>query len=285
MTPPEVLAHRPIGSLPDSPGWAVRVVPNKYPALDLAGDLATEGKGLFTRMNGVGAHEVIIETPDHGKTLGSMSIDEITQVLTAIRERVLALKQDRRLRFVLVFKNHGGAAGASLEHPHSQLIALPVVPDLVREELDGAKRHFAATRRCVFCDVIGEELAAGTRVIHANAEVVALAPYAARFPFETWLLPRHHVARFEEASPAECESFARVLQSVVTRLERALDSPAYNFILHSAPFADAEASPYHWHAEILPKISRAAGFEWGAGFYINPVAPEEAARILREVAC
>ena len=213
MTPPEVLSFRPNGGAPNTPGWDLRVVPNRFPALQVEGNLDREGEGLFDRMNGIGAHEVVIETPDHAKTLASMSEPEIERVLWAFRERVLDLKKDIRFRYILLFKNHGAAAGATLEHTHSQLIALPIVPAFVREELDGAKRHFQAKERCVFCDIIHQELAAGVRLIQENAQVLALAPYAPRFPFETWLLPRRHGARFEEAPRQEYEGLARMIKS------------------------------------------------------------------------
>src|SRR5438046_7722310 len=164
---------------------------------------------MFDRMSGIGAHEVIIETPDHDRSLAAMSEPEIERVLWAYRERILDLKRDIRLRYILVFKNHGAAAGATLEHTHSQLIALPIVPDFVREEIEGARRHFAVKERCVFCDIVRQDLTAGVRVIQENADVIALAPYAPRFPFETWLLPRRHAARFEEAPQHEYGSLAR----------------------------------------------------------------------------
>jgi UDPglucose--hexose-1-phosphate uridylyltransferase len=292
LTPPEVLAYRQNGGAPNSRDWFVRVVPNKFPALQVEGGLDREGDGMFDRMNGIGAHEVIIETPDHDKTFVSMSELEIERVLSAFRERVLDLKQDRRLRYILVFKNQGATAGATLEHAHSQLIALPVVPDFVREEIEGARRHFAAKERCVFCDIIHQEMADGVRVIQETADIIALAPYAPRFPFETWLLPRRHASRFEDAPQRDYESLARVLKAVLTRIDRALESPAYNLIIHSAPFNHGnggngvdhgEADVYHWHVEILPKLARTAGFEWGTGFYINPTSPEEATRVLRAV--
>ena len=281
MTPPEVLAYRQSGGAANSPGWDVRVVPNKFPALQVEGNLDREGEGLFERMNGIGAHEVVIETPDHDRTLATMSELEIERVLWAFRERVLDLRQDRRFRYVLIFKNHGAPAGATLEHSHSQLIALPIVPDFVREEVEGARRHFAAKERCVFCDIIRQEVASGRRVIHENADVIALSPYAPRFPFETWLLPRSHGARFEEAPRQQYESLARMLKSVLLRMDRALESPPYNLVIHSSPFSEETGSFYHWHVELMPKLTRTAGFEWGTGFYINPTSPEEAAQVLR----
>src|SRR5262245_41185998 len=208
MTPREVLAFRHNGGAPNSAGWDLRVVPNKYPALQVEGNLDREGEGLFDRMNGIGAHEVIIETPDHQKVFSRMTEHEIERVLWAFRERIDDLKRDIRFRYILVFKNHGAAAGATLEHSHSQLIALPIVPDFVREEIDGAKRHHSLKERCVFCDIVHQEIAAGRRIIHENVDIVALAPYAPLFPFETWLLPKVHSARFEESPRQVYESLA-----------------------------------------------------------------------------
>ncbi len=283
MTPPEVLSYRQNGGAPNGPGWDVRVVPNKFPALQVEGTLDREGVGLFDRMNGIGAHEVIIETSDHDRTMAVMSEPEIERVLWAYRERILDLKKDFRLKHILVFKNHGYAAGATLDHPHSQLIALPIVPDFVREELDGARRHFEIKERCVFCDIIRQEMRDGVRVIQENADVVALAPYAPRFAFETWFLPKQHGARFEDAPRYVTESLARLLKSMLQRIDRALELPPYNLIMHTAPFVDGVTDHYHWHIELMPKLTRVAGFEWGTGFYINPTPPEEAAKVLRSV--
>jgi UDPglucose--hexose-1-phosphate uridylyltransferase len=275
-TPPEVLAYRP-GGAANGPGWDLRVVPNKFPALRVEGTLDREGEGMFDRMSGIGAHEVIIETTDHDKGFASMSELEVERVLWAFRDRVLDLKNDIRFRYILLFKNHGAAAGATLEHGHSQLIALPIVPDFVREEIDGAKRHYRDKERCVFCDIVRQELVAGRRLIHENA------PYASRVPFETWLMPRGHGSRFEEAPRHVFENLARMLKWVMARLDRALEAPPYNLIIHSAPFSEDTSSFFHWHVELMPRIARLAGFEWGSGFYINPTSPEEAAEVLRAV--
>src|SRR5437773_2706826 len=265
LTPPEIMSYRQNGGAPNTPGWDVRVVPNKFPALQVEGTLDREGEGMFDRMNGIGAHEVIIETPDHERTLASMSEPEIERVLSAYRDRMQDLKRDFRLRYILIFKNHGAAAGATLEHTHSQLIALPIVPDFVREEIEGARRHFTAKERCVFCDIIKQEVSAGTRVILESADIVALAPYAPRFPFETWLLPRRHSARFEDAPRHEYEGLARALKSVLVRMDRTLERPAYNLIVHTSPFTDEPMEYYHWHLELIPKLTKVAGFEWGPG--------------------
>jgi UDPglucose--hexose-1-phosphate uridylyltransferase len=281
-TPKEVLSYRRSGG-PNGPGWDVRVVPNKFPALQVEGNLDRQGEGLFDKMNGVGAHEVIIETPDHAATLATMPASGVERVLWAYRERVLDLKQDKRFRYILIFKNHGEAAGASLDHSHSQLIALPVIPRNVRDEISGAKRHFEHKERCVYCDIVRQELDSRVRVISENSDFVALSPYAPRFPFETWLLPKRHGSNFEDAPRHEYETLARMLKDTLLRMNRVLESPPFNLIIHSAPFTEAAGEFYHWHLEIMPKLTKVAGFEWGTGFYINPTAPEEAAEVLREV--
>src|ERR1700693_3121955 len=184
-TPPEVLAFRN-GSSANQPGWSLRVIPNKFPVLGIEGELTRQGDGMFDKMSGIGAHEVIIETPDHTATMASMSDKQVEDVLWAFRERVLDLKKDHRLRYILLFKNHGEAAGASLEHPHSQLIALPVIPKRVKEELEGARHYFDFKERCVYCDIVRQETQAGARLVIETDRFVVLEPYAARFPFETW---------------------------------------------------------------------------------------------------
>jgi UDPglucose--hexose-1-phosphate uridylyltransferase len=281
-TAPEILAYRN-GTPANSKGWEVRVVPNKFPALHVEGTLDRQGEGLFDRMNGIGAHEVIIETPDHNATLATMSEQAIERVFWAWRDRVLDLKQDFRLRYIVIFKNHGTAAGATLDHAHSQLIALPIVPREMGEELEGARRHHQQKERCVFCDVIHQEVKDGSRLISQSSDFVAIAPYAPRFPFETWLLPKRHSARFEDASRGEYASLARMVKDTLQRMNQTLLSPPYNLIVHSSPMQDNATEYYHWHVEIMPKLTRVAGFEWGTGFYINPTGPEEAADVLRKV--
>jgi UDPglucose--hexose-1-phosphate uridylyltransferase len=282
MTPREILAHRN-GSAPNGPGWSLRVVPNQFPVLRVEGTLDRQGEGLFDKMNGIGAHEVIIETPRHEDTLATMEEGDVEQVLWAFRERVQDLKQDRRFRYIIIFKNHGAAAGASLDHSHSQLIALPIVPREVRDEVDGARVHFDTKERCVFCDIIRQESEDGRRLIAENADMVAVAPYAPRFPFETWILPRRHQSMFEDAARHEYASLARLLGDILRRMNKALRFPPYNLLIHSAPVVEPAGDYYHWHVEIIPKLTKVAGFEWATGFYLNPTAPEEAAQVLRDV--
>ena len=281
-TPPEVLQYGRNGSGPNTPGWQVRVVPNKFPALGIEGDLGREGDGLFDRMNGVGAHEVIIETPDHRSTLATMTEKQIEDVLWAFRDRMNDLKNDRRFRYILIFKNHGEAAGASLEHPHSQLIALPIVPKRVREEVDSSRHYYYDKERCIFCDMIRQEQEATVRVIGETDQFIAIAPYAPRFPFEMWILPRQHASAFENHQSLVYASLARVLKDILMRLDIVLDRPAYNLMIHTSPIGEETSEHYHWHIEIIPKLTKVAGFEWGTGFYICPTPPEESARFIRE---
>ena len=281
-TPPEILAYGRNGSGKDMPGWTVRVVPNKFPALGIEGNLDRQGEGLFDRMNGIGAHEVIIETPEHQNTLAMLPDKALEEVLWAYRDRVLDLKNDKRFRYILLFKNHGEAAGASLEHTHSQLIALPIVPKRVREEVDNSRHYYDVKERCIFCDMIRQEVETGTRVILSNDQFIALAPYAPRFPFETWILPLQHSSSFENQSSPAYVSLAKLFHEFLARLDAVLNRPAYNYVIHTSPIGEEINDHYHWHIEMMPKLTRVAGFEWGTGFYINPTPPEEAARFLRE---
>lgn len=281
-TPPEIIAYRPDGSSPNRPGWTLRVVPNKFPALGIEGILNRQGEGLYDKMSGIGAHEVIIETTDHQLILASMPVRRVEDVIWSYRDRILDLKKDRRFRYILIFKNHGEAAGASLEHTHSQLIALPVVPKRVREEVDSAREYYNFKERCVFCDILRQETEASIRVIAENSDFVALAPFAPRFPFETCILPKVHQSAFEESQKHEYENLARILKEMLMRLDKVLDSPAYNYIIHTSPLTETNNDHYHWHVEIMPKLTKVAGFEWGTGMYINPTPPEEATRFLRE---
>jgi len=281
-TPPEVLAFRGNGTPPNSPGWSLRVVPNKFPALRIEGELNREGEGIYDKMNGIGAHEVLVETPLHQETLATLPPKAVENVLWAYRERMIDLQRDPRLRYVLVFKNHGVAAGASLEHSHSQLIALPIVPRRVSEEIEGARNYFQYKERCVFCDIIRQEIRQKTRVISENQTFVSIAAFASRFPFETWVLPKKHHSHFEHMEPFEYEQAAQILSDTLRRMNQVLNNPPYNYIIHTSSFSDTEENYYHWHFEIMPKLTKVAGFEWGTGFYINPTPPEEAAGYLRE---
>jgi UDPglucose--hexose-1-phosphate uridylyltransferase len=233
-------------------------------------------------MNGIGAHEVVIETSQHQTTLAQLPQKAIEDVLWAYRDRMLDLKNDKRFRYVLIFKNHGEAAGASVEHPHSQLIALPIVPRRVREEVDNCWHYYDEKERCIFCDIIRQERDTGERVIGENDHFITLAPYAPRFPFEMWLLPKVHSSAYENNQSTMYSALANMLKDTLMRMDAVLDRPPFNFMIHTSPIGEEINDHYHWHIEIIPKLTKVAGFEWGTGFYINPTPPEESARFLRE---
>jgi UDPglucose--hexose-1-phosphate uridylyltransferase len=277
----ELLASRPGGSAPNGPGWDVRVVANREPVLRVESALGESIDGMFQRFGDLGAHEVIIESPRHEATWPTLRAEEIARVLWAWRERIRDLKRDPRLRSFVVVKNHGAAAGAKLEHAHSQLFAYPFAPPGVEIELAAARRHFENVEHCVFCDLIACELALNQRVIGADDQTMTLAPFAPRLPFETWVLPRAHAAQFEESSEALLLAMATRAQDLVRRLDATLQKPPFNLVLHTAPDGAREQAAFHWHLEIVPRLGPASGVEWGSGVYVNPVPPEEAADVLR----
>jgi UDPglucose--hexose-1-phosphate uridylyltransferase len=280
-TPPEIMAFRPAGTQPNSAGWTLRVMANKFPALQIYGNLNRGGEGVFDKMNGIGAHEVIVETPEHQLSLATVSLKTFEDVLWAYYLRMTDLKKDTRFKYVLIFKNEGDAAGSSLEHTHSQLIALPIIPKLVNEEIESSRHYFEFKERCIFCDLINQEMEDRKRVVYENAEYIAIAPYAPRGPFETWILPKRHESFFTHSNKSFSE-LAIVFQTVLKQMDKILDTPPYNFIIHTSPFTEEVNDYYHWHIELMPKLMKIAGFEWGSGFYINPTPPEEAAKFMRE---
>jgi UDPglucose--hexose-1-phosphate uridylyltransferase len=214
-----------------------------------------------------------------------MDVREIQRVFIAYKERMIDLTNDKRFKYMMVFKNHGSIAGASLDHSHSQLIALPIVPKRVTEEISGGLAYYKYKDRCIFCDIIAQEKEDGVRVVMENEKFIALSPYAARFPFEIWVLPKKHepyyVAHEKEDSYF---AIAETLSLILKKFDKLLNSPPYNYIIHTTPSGNGDAPHYHWHMEIIPRLTKMAGFEWGTGFYINPTPPEEATMYLRETA-
>jgi len=289
MTPPEIVAWRKSGRA-NSPGWSVRVVPNQSPVLRIEGDLERRGVGVYDMMNGVGAHEVIIETPEHKLHLDELEVSQLANIFHIYRERLLDLKKDRRFKYILIFKNHGSRAGASsISHLHSHLIATPITPKRVKGMLAGTKRYFDYKERCLYCDILRQEMQLGKRVILENKSFLAWSPFAARFPFEVWIIPRRHSADYETISDGEVDDLSRLMKKLMGRLRRGLSDPAYNYMLHTGPnriprrgYWSTLSDDFHWHLEIIPRLTRLGGFEWGSGFYINPTSPEDAARFLRE---
>ena len=242
-------------------------------------------------MNGIGAHEVIIETPKHVDHVSQLDSEDIAKIFSVYKERIMDLEGDKRFKYVLVFKNHKPAAGATrIKHSRSQLIALPACPKNVKGELEGARKYFEYKDRCVYCDIIAQELEAKKRVVLDIDGFIAIAPFAGRFPFETWILPKEHSADFTNISGSDTLNLGKMLREILLRMNKLLSDPPYNYILHTAPYRRPKAGywgtidhDYHWHIEIIPRLTRVAGFEWGTGFYINPTPPEDAARFLREV--
>jgi UDPglucose--hexose-1-phosphate uridylyltransferase len=281
MTPPELWVDRSAGG-PNGPGWRTRVIPNHAPLVRVETALDRTAEGLFDKAAGVGAHELVIESPRHDDTLAGLDDDGIARVLWALRERAQDLRRDVRLRCFVMFKNHGASAGAALGHSHTQLLALPVVPREIQAEVDGARAHYAAKERCLFCDIIRQEDTDGRRVIERTPEMLAVAPFASRVPFEAWILPRRHAARFEDATLDECRALGRVVGSVLRRLDRALEQPPYWLSIHTAPVGEG-IDFYHWHIEILPRVTRTGSLEAASGFYLNPTRPEDAAEFLRRL--
>jgi UDPglucose--hexose-1-phosphate uridylyltransferase len=283
MTPPEILAYRQ-GGPPNSPGWWVRVVTNKFSALVPDGSLTRrEEEGLFRKMDGVGQHEVIIETPQHNQCIALMENKQVEEILLAYRERYLTLREDSRFKLIIIFKNHGLAAGTSLDHPHSQLVATPIVPLNIRHRFEKAASHLDDDGTCVYCDIIREGLRVRTRLIMETNRFVTFHPFASRAPFETWILPKDHQASFGSISMNDAKEFAKVLKTTLFQLYLGLNNPAFNYIIHTAPIKDEHEDYFHWHLQILPRLLTPAGFELGTGIFINTALPEETAAFIRNL--
>ena len=283
MTPPEIYALRQ-GTPANTPGWRVRVIPNKFPALRIEDDLRRLEDGpLFHYMGGCGAHEVLIESPDHSTALAHQSVEQIESVLRAMQIRFNDLMRDSRFQTIVLFKNHGAGAGTSLIHPHCQLIATPVVPQLLRIKHRIATDYFDLTGRCLYCVLLAEELACGKRVVAENDHYAAFMPYASHVPFETWILPKVHQASFGWADAARLRLLAETLKSVLLKMYVGLENPDFNLTVNTAPRGDEDKEYFLWHVQILPRLTTPAGFELGSGMSINTVLPEEAAEFLRSV--
>ncbi|MFH1691122.1 MAG: galactose-1-phosphate uridylyltransferase [Candidatus Omnitrophota bacterium] len=282
MTPPEIQAFRDQGSYPNSRGWQVRVIPNKFPALQIEGQLDKCGDGIFDYSNGIGAHEIVIESPQHTQDLADLEPAHIEKILRMFCLRSKDLQNDTRFKYILIFKNYGNAAGASLDHDHAQLIALPMIPKSVLEELKGSASYYEFKERCLFCDIIRQEVSENERIVIQNKEFVVFCPFVSRFPFEMWILPKAHKLFYPDIEATEISSLAKVLKEALLRLKNTLNNSPYNLIIHTAPINGEEWPGYHWHIEIIPRVDRVAGFEWGTGFYIIPTPPELAAKYLRE---
>lgn len=283
LTPPEIDAIREPGTSPNTPGWKVRVVPNKFPALQIEGELDRRGLGIYDMSNGVGAHEVLVESPYHHKDLADLLNQEIEGVIQMLCRRAVDLTKDKRFKYILVFKNFGPAAGASLEHPHTQMIALPMVPKNALEKIKGAHNYFEYRERCIFCDMIRQEAQEKERIILENKYFLSFCPFVSRFPFELMIIPKRHNGYFCHMPSEEIPALASIIKDTITKVKNVFATPAYNLMIHSSPVnGDGNTDYYHWHIELIPKLTRVAGFEWGTGFYLVSTPPELAAKYLRE---
>lgn len=292
-TPPEIYSVRDGHPQPNSPGWKIRVIPSIKPILKIEGSLNRRGSGLYDVTDDVGAHEVIVETPEHIANMADLSVSQIELVLEAYTVRINDLERDPRFKYVLPFKNYGwSAGGGKIKHSRSQIIATPVNPMRVKEKLVGSKQYFDAHERCIYCDMIRQECETRSRIVVENDDYIAMTPFAPRFPFELWILPKKHHCDFAKGVMGTIHSLAKTLKEVLLRLKIGLDDPSYNYVIHSAPFRRQSSKgpqwktiedDYHWHIEVMPRITHVAGFEKGTGFYICPIPPENTAEFLREV--
>jgi len=282
-TPGEVLAYRSAASPPNGPGWSLRVVPNRFPAVrpDVGGQFCAVGGMIFLSTPGLGRSEIVIETDEHVAAPTELRDEQFAAVFNAYRDRLRTLADDNELAYASIFKNVGAEAGASLGHTHSQIVATPVVPELVEAELSGGRDFLARTGRCVFCNLAAREIASGSRVVARSEQFLVVTAFAPRFAYEMWVLPVAHASRFELISDDSALELARLLKRTLTALDVAQAEPAYNWCLHTAPLRSPELRHYHWHIEILPRTARPAGLEWGYGCFITTVAPETAAAELR----
>lgn len=264
-------------------GWQLRVIPNRFPVLSSIGKRDRTLNGTFRAMSAEGAQEVIVEHPRHDLTTALMSVQEVFRILRVYRERYTTWIGKPGLEAIIIFKNHGKNAGTSLEHPHSQLIATPVVPNQVRNRIEEAMRHYDDTGECIFCRTLKEEITARDRVVVENEHFVAFVPYAALSPYHIWVYPRRHTSMFSEISDTEIMALASVLRAILAKLYYGLENPDYNYVIRSNPIHDGNTSYFHWYISIVPRISKTAGFELGSGMFINSSIPEEDASRLREV--
>jgi UDPglucose--hexose-1-phosphate uridylyltransferase len=279
-TPHEVDALRSPGTDPDQPGWQVRVVANMFPAARCDAPEQRGGSHYLVEA-GYGAHELVVEWPQHETSLSSLPGDQVRAIFRVYCRRMQHMAADARLQYAQLFKNHGAAAGASVEHVHSQLLAVPHIPREIAAELGGGRRWFQRNETCAYCDLIEKETADGQRFVAANEHAVAFTAFAGRFPFETWIVPRRHSSHFERTRNEYLDAMADLIHVVLRRLDRVIEKPSYNLILHTAPLHDSPRPDYHWHWELLPRTTGIAGFELSSGWYLNPLPPEAAADKLR----
>ncbi len=294
-TPNEIYAVREPGTPPNGPGWRARAILSKMPILAEPDGSDRFGRGIYDLMEGVGKHEIIVESPRHRHSLDELEVSEIEAVIQVYAERLNELGKDPRFIYALLFKNHGlisGSARDVIRHTRSQLIAMPITPKRLKEELESARSYFERRERCVFCDILRQESQEAARVVSENKRFFAFCPFASRSPFEVWILPKMHCPDFGRLEAAAFADLALILKQCLFKIRALLQDPPYNMVLHTAPYRHSKKQGYwktleddfHWYWQITPRLTRDAGFEWGTGIYINPTPPEDAALLLRETA-
>ena len=277
-TPPEIMRTPSNGE-----GWSVRVIPNKFAALSSELQPARSLQHLRRRIDGFGYHEVIVDSPDHSLCMALLPDVHVAKILGVFKERYNALSADHRVSHVTIFKNHGADAGASLQHPHSQLIATPVIPNQVRHRLHEALRHYDDVGECMFCHMVEREIEDQTRIVLKSELFVAMEVFASATPFATHIFPLRHMATFGDITTAEIADLGRVLRHLLGKIYVGLENPDLNFTIRSGPSDYVGARHFHWYVSVIPRLTRVAGFELGSGMFINSVLPEAAADFLRSV--
>ncbi len=278
LTTGELDAFRPNASLPNQPGWLVRVITNKYAMFAMkTEDLEYRSSGIYSRCNGLGQHEVVIETPQHGIQLHELEADQIVLLLKMLQKRFKALAEDARIKYIQIYKNRGLFAGASQDHSHSQILAYPMVPDRNK----GLPKYFHEHGRCLMCEMIEEE-SRQDRIIYESDYFIILSPYAARFSYEAWIIPKKHQKYFADIDDLEIKDLQAVLKGYLGSMLECLASPSYNIMINSAPVNLSKQDGYHWYIEIIPRLIISNAVEIASGYFINPVDPESAAKILRD---
>ncbi len=287
--PDEIMSVERVNTDNTQNGWWTRVIPSFFPVFKVEGDLGRKGEGMYDKMNSIGSNEIIIESPEHSVRPEDIGSEQMVRVLRTYSNRMIELDKDPRFRYTLIYKNSGKEAGAFSSHPMSMLASTPIIPKRLKEELDGAKQYYAYKERCIFCDIVREEIRFEKRVILETDKFIAFCPYASKFPFESWILPKRHNCAFQDIEKDEIEDMALILSSVLKKLRAAFNGLPYNYYIHTAPNRIPRkdhwhtlGDDFHWHLEIMPRLLRTSGFEWGSGFYILPTSPEDAAKYLKE---
>lgn len=277
-TPPEILAVREDDSAPGLPGWSIRVVPNKFAVFRLEGELEMHHTGIYQNLNGLGSQEVVIEDPRHGNDIHDFSSAKLAAVFRVWQQRYKELSGDERIKYIQIYKNRGIFAGASQEHSHSQIMGLPFMPRCNSGIVD----YFRKNGQCLLCAIMAEERQTGTRVVYESDQFLLVCPYASRFSYETWMIPKRHTDHYGDINEEEIADLAAMCRSYLGMIIDVLQDPAYNLVINTAPVNSAYQPGYHWFLEIVPRLLVTTGVDIATGIYTNPVAPELAADLFRQ---